>query len=157
MAHIDDYYLQSQTYEQCVGNVIDTIVLFDSLGWVIHPRKSILTPTQKLVTLGFMINSISMAIRLTADKANDLKQACGRLLKSYRPLTMTKVASVIGKIVASFPGVTYGPLYYRDLEKTKSSALKVASGDFEEKMPLPPLAKRNYSGVSTMLKLLLSR
>lgn len=52
------------------------------------------------------------------------------------------MASVIGKIVASFPGVTYGPLYYRDLEKTKSSALKVANGDFDEKMSLPPLAKK---------------
>ena len=139
VAHIDDCYLQSQTYEQCVGNVIDTIVLLDSLGWVIHPRKSILIPTQEIVTLGFRINSVSMSIRLTADKANDLKQACERLLKSSRPLTIREVALVIGKIVASFPGVTYGPLYYRDLEKTKSSALKVAN---DEKMSLPPLAKK---------------
>ena len=43
--------------------------------------------------------------------------------------------------MASFPGVTYGPLYYRDLEKTKSSALKVANSDFDEKMSLPLLAK----------------
>ena len=142
VAHIDDCYLQSQTYEQCVGNVIDTVVLLDSLGWVIHPRKSILIPTQEIVTLGFMINSVSMSIRLTADKANDLKQACESLLKSSRPLTIREVASVIGKIVASFPGVTYGPLCYRDLEKTKSSALKVANGDFDEKMSLPPLAKK---------------
>ena len=81
VAHIDDCYLQSQTYEQCVGNVVDTVVLLDSLGWVIHPRKSILIPTQEIVTLGFMINSVSMSIRLTADKANDLKQACESLLK----------------------------------------------------------------------------
>ena len=53
VAHIDDCYLQSQTYEQCVGNVIDTIVLLDSLGWVILLRKSILIPTQEIVTLGF--------------------------------------------------------------------------------------------------------
>ena len=74
-----------------------------------------------------------MTIRLTADKANDLKQACGGLLKSSRPLTIRKVASVIGKIVVSFPGVKYSPLYYRDLEEAKSSALKVANGDVDEK------------------------
>ena len=50
------------------------------------------------------------------------------------------MASVIGKKVASFP-VTYGPLYYRDLEKTKSNAFKLANSDFDEKMSLPSSTK----------------
>ena len=44
VAHIDNCYLQSQTYEQCMGNVIDSIILLDSLGWVAHPIKSIFIP-----------------------------------------------------------------------------------------------------------------
>ena len=86
VAHIDDCYLQSQTYEQCVGNVIDTTLLLDSLGWVVHPLKSILIPSQEIITLGFVINSVSMTIRLTVEKASDLKKSCARLLNSSKPL-----------------------------------------------------------------------
>ncbi len=34
----------------------------------------------------------------------------------------------------------YGPLYYRDLEAVKSSALKMAKGEFDTPMSLSPLA-----------------
>lgn len=141
VAHIDDCFLQSQSYDQCVGNVIDTILLFDSLGWVVHPLKSIFIPAQEIITLGFIINSVSMTIRLTVEKACDLKKSCENILKSNKSLTIRAVATVIGKIVASFPGVMYGPLYYRDLEAAKSTALKVAKGDFDTTMSLSPLAK----------------
>ena len=63
VAHVDDCYLLGQTYEKCVCNVIDTFILLDSLGFVIHPIKSILNPSQEIVTLGFQINSITMTIR----------------------------------------------------------------------------------------------
>ena len=141
-AHIDDCYLQSQTYEQCVGNVIDTILLLDSLGWVVHPLKSIFIPAQEIVTLGFIINSVSMTIRLTVEKARELKQSCEKLLKSNKPLTIRQLATVIGKIVASFPGVMFGPLYYRDLEAAKTSALKLSKGDFDSPMSLSSPAKQ---------------
>lgn len=42
VSYIDDSYLQADTYEQCVQNVIDTVVLFNNLGFTVHPDKSIL-------------------------------------------------------------------------------------------------------------------
>ena len=56
VAHLDDLYLQGQTYEKCVQNVIDTTVLLDKLGLVVHPQKSTFIPTQVLTILGFVIN-----------------------------------------------------------------------------------------------------
>jgi hypothetical protein len=142
VAHIDDCYLQGQTYEQCVANVIDTLLLLDSLGLVIHPEKSVLMPSQEIVTLGFLINSVTMTIRLTTAKATDLKKECESLLQSNKTPTIRWVAKVIGKIVASFPGVMYGPLYYRALEHDKSLALKKAKGNFDATMSLSQAAKK---------------
>ena len=136
VAHIDDCYLQGQTYEKCVFNVIDTFILLDSLGFVIHPIKSILKPSQEIVTLGFLINSVTMTIRLTREKALDLKNVCQALLHKSKTPTIREVAQVIGKIVASFPGVMHGPLYYRELEKNKTLALKEPKGNFEATMVL---------------------
>ena len=44
---------------------------------------------------------------------------------------MRSLASLIGNLVASFPGVEHGQMHYRKLEKLKSWALKVNRGNFE--------------------------
>ena len=38
VAHLDDLYLQGQTYEKCVQNVIDTTVLLGCASRKVHPN-----------------------------------------------------------------------------------------------------------------------
>ena len=66
-----------------------------------------------------------MTITLTNDKAHKLQFACLELLHKMLP-TNREVARVIGKLVASFPGVMHGPLYYRTLERCQIVALKAS-------------------------------
>ena len=134
-SYIDDLYLQGRTYDLCVSNVIDTFIQFDSLGFTIHPDKFVLIPSQRLVLLGFIIDSVAMTITLTPEKALKVKEACGTLLGQGLP-TIREVACVIGKIISSFLGVMYGQPYYRVLEHTKTVALKTAKGDFDSHMSL---------------------
>jgi len=42
-AYIDDMYLQSRSYRDCLNNVIDSVKQFDSLGLIAHPHKSVFT------------------------------------------------------------------------------------------------------------------
>ena len=81
-----------------------------------------------------------MTIQLTSDKATKLKHACIEMLKHQRP-SIRSVASLIGKLVASFPGVMFGSLYYRHLERDKVLALKQAKGNFDTCMSLSLQAK----------------
>jgi len=60
--------------------VIDTFSQFDSLGFTIHPDKSVFIPSQCLVLLGFIIDSVAMTITLTPEKALKVQEACGTLL-----------------------------------------------------------------------------
>ena len=140
VAHLDDLYLQGQTYEKCVLNVIDTTVLLDKLGLVVHPEKSTFIPAQVFTILGFVINSLAMTIQLTREKATGLQNVCFELLENSSP-SIREVASVIGNIVASFPGVIHGALYYQHLEKDKSQALVRTNGNFHGLMSLSPQAK----------------
>ena len=148
-SYIDDLYLQGRTYNLCVSNVIDTFIQFDSLGFTIHPDKSVFIPSQRLVFLGFIIDLVAMTITLTSEKALKVKEACGTLLVQDLP-TIRQVACVIGKIISSFPGVMHGRLYYRALEHTKTVALKTAKGDFDSQMPLTKDCKKNSSGGRTI-------
>ena len=69
-------------------------------------------PCQMLVILGFIINSSTVTTQLTTEKAVGLKTVCVEFLR-VTTLSVCEVVSVIDRIVASFPGVLHGPLYYR--------------------------------------------
>ena len=45
----------------------------DNTGLVPHPQKSTFVPVQEIVLLGFVINSLSMTIRLTVEKKEKIK------------------------------------------------------------------------------------
>ena len=121
-------------------NVVDTILQFDALDFIIHPDKSAFIPSQELVLLGFIINSVHMTITLTPEKKGVLKELCHSLISKQLP-TIREVAQVIGKIISSFPGVAHGPLYYRALDLNKTEALKVCKGNFDKRMTLSEESK----------------
>ena len=66
MGHIDDSLLIASNCNNCENNVVATVDLFTNLGFTIHPEKSILKPTQEIEFLGFLINTITMTVRLSA-------------------------------------------------------------------------------------------
>ncbi|EDO39155.1 predicted protein [Nematostella vectensis] len=76
-----------------------------------------------------------MSIRLTQEKAITLQKRCHDLRVASR-LTIRELACVIGEIISSFPGVMYGPLYYRSIESDKSKALNSKRGNFDAYMTL---------------------
>ncbi len=46
--HLDDFYLQGKTQNECCYNLIETVTLF-RLGLVVHPDKCAFCPSQELV------------------------------------------------------------------------------------------------------------
>ena len=105
------------------------------LGLFIHPDKSILYPTQRLVFLGFVLDSIVMRLCLTPEKASNVKDAYQRVLLSPCPL-ICKVAQVLGLLTYSFPGIMHGPLHYIWTKMHKTRALQENKGFFEKPMRL---------------------
>ena len=144
VSYIDDSYLQGSTYEECLANVIDTIKLFDKLGFVIHPTKSVLQPTQTIKFLGFTLDSLYMKVCLTTERKESIKTDCCMILEAKAP-KIRDVARVIGKITASFPGVMLGPLHFRALDMNKTEALRVAKGSYNHRMHLSDDAKNDLT------------
>ena len=57
VVYVDDSYLQGDTYQACLDNILDTIKLLElELGFVIPTEKSVLTPNQTIVYLDFIIS-----------------------------------------------------------------------------------------------------
>ena len=128
------------TYASCEDNILETTNTFLKLGFVIHLTKSVLIPKQELEFLGFLLNSNSMTIRLPRRKAINVRQACENLLNQSNP-TIREVAQVIGLLVSSLPGVQFGELHYRHLERNRILALKANKGDYDAPMNLRTKAR----------------
>ena len=131
--YIDDLLLVGCSYEKCLDTIIETLILLEKLGFVIHPLKSAFIPVQEITFLGFLINSRTMTIQLTNSKKEKLLSLIKAILAPAK-VRIREVAQVIGHIVSSLPAVEFGPLYYRKLEKDKTLALSQNKGNFESFM-----------------------
>ena len=74
----------------------------ENLGFTIHPTKSILTPTQRITFLGFVIDSVQMTLEITEEKKSKIHNLCLETLQKEKN-TLWTLASAIGNFVASFP------------------------------------------------------
>lgn len=99
MAYIDDSLLQADTHSQCMTNVRDTVSLLDSIGLTVHPEKSVVIPTPCIVYLGFTLDSLSMTVQLTPDKAVRII-AHGQTILRKREHTIRAIAQLVGTLVA---------------------------------------------------------
>jgi hypothetical protein len=107
----------------------------ENAGFVSPPEKSIFVPTQKIAYLGFLLHSEKMTVKLTEEKSKKLKLACEKILKQTF-VTIRQLSRVVGIMVASFPGVKMGQLFYRRCDNLKSKALKENKGNYEAKVLL---------------------
>ena len=130
LGYIDDSLLLGDTVTECASSVRATKDLVEHVGFTPHLEKSIFAPTQIIVFLGFTLNSITMTVTPTHDKVMKTRQCCLALL-AKQPPTIQDLAEVIGVLVANFPGVEFGPLHYRNLEKDKVQALTASKGSYQ--------------------------
>ena len=96
--YIDDTYLQGDTSNECSRTVDATVDLFPKVGLITHLDKSVLIPTQKLVFLGFILDSLLMLVRLTPEKA---KNVCFKLISTQFPSLQEIAESSYDKFTTS--------------------------------------------------------
>lgn len=142
--YIDDIILFADDPQTLVIFIQRAITLLQSLGFTIHSDKSQLVPSQRVNFLGFILDSVVITVSMKSDKADKAKSAILQLLRTEQPL-IREVASVVGQMVSCFPGVKYGPLYYRALENDKTDALKTNGWNLDDRMLISDIAKKDMS------------
>ena len=153
---IDDSLLMDESYRACEQNCNATEELLIRLGFVLN-EKSIKTPTQNILHLGNIIDTVSMTVYLPQDKKTKIKELCTELINLDRA-TIRFVAKVIGTIISTHSAVEFGKLYYRTLELNKIDALKTEKGNFDSRMPITDDMKSELSwwinNVDTQVRLI---
>ena len=138
--YLDDMTIISSSRELSSQEAAIVVQILESLGFIINKEKSVLIPSQKIVFLGYVIDSVAMTVSLPEVKLNKLKEQTLSLWK--RPqCSIRELAHVIGLIVSSFPAIKPASLYYRDLEVCKLAALSSSDGDYNAIVSLSQLAR----------------
>ena len=132
-AYLDDMFTTNLSYERCKHNIKMICDMFESLGFTIHPKKTIFEPSTILEFLGFIIDSIAMTVSLTQAKKDKIKELCDSI-SSLKEVPIRKVASLIGNFTSSFIAVPEGKLHYRYLEREKVEAIAMNRGDYDALM-----------------------
>ena len=140
--YIHDSYLQGDTYVHCLENIHATHNLLGFLGFSLNQDKSVLHPAQRIVFLGFVLDALNMSICLSDTRKGVILDICKKL-NSGASHKIRAVASAVGCLIAALPGVKYGGLFYRSLERCKNVALKSARGNFEKTMGLTSQAQQD--------------
>ena len=69
---IDDSLLLGDIFEICFKNIRATVAHLREPGFTIHPEKSVLAPTQQIIFLGFVIDSVKMTIALNEERKQSI-------------------------------------------------------------------------------------
>ena len=141
---IDDTLLMGETKEECERNVATALQLFQSLGFVVHPTKSVLVPSTTITYLGFEIDSLQMRVTPSEERKRDIYDMASWLIEQGQS-TIRQLASFIGKVVSCFHGVKYGPLHYRCMDVQKTQSLAQNKGNFEAVVHLSVETKKELT------------
>ena len=71
-----------------------------------------------------------MTVTLTTEKIEKLKALIEQALSNPSQLQIRTVAQLIGHFVSCLPAVRHGALYYRHLDKDKTTAQKIKQRQF---------------------------
>ena len=124
---------RGDSYSGCLRNITATTGLLTALGFKINHEKSVLTPTQTIKFLGFLLDSVQMVISLTAERKVCILAVCKSLLGNNL-LKIRDVASGIGSLVAALPGVSHGALLFTRPQLLLDSFRMTALNGGEEQM-----------------------
>ena len=101
-SYIDDSLLVGRTLADCEQNIKETVQLSERVGFIIHPEKSLLKPSQAITYLGFVIDSARMRVTLTPVRARNIVAYYQIVLDSDR-CTTQQLSELISNDGVEFP------------------------------------------------------
>ena len=140
LIYLDDIILLNQLKGQLEQERDSTLWLLQRLGFIINWDKSVLSPSQQVVYLGFQIDSTKMTLALPQQKITAIQDECLSLLRSD-VVSVRQLARLIGKLTASVLAILPAPLHFRQLQMAQSKALLSGHQSYETILPLTPECK----------------
>ena len=137
---LDDFLTMADSYWKAKAHGNATVILLDFLGFTLHAKKSVWSPTQKIIWLGTEIDTKEFVFKLTDTKAKKYAKHAKKILKKARartPVHLHDLRVMAGQIASTTMCV--------DLARLKSNwirwGLRQATKNSDSKTVMPPEAE----------------
>lgn len=133
--YLDDILLLEQDKSRLIEHTATTVLLLEALGFLVNYPKSALEPAQKLIFLGFTIDSVMKELSLPQEKMEVIVKEAKSILELQK-ISARSLAQLIGKMSAALLAIQPAPLHYRSLQNLKHIALKKKGYDGKIRLSL---------------------
>ncbi|KAG0755157.1 hypothetical protein G6F24_012020 [Rhizopus arrhizus] len=139
-AYLDDWILAANSKQLAIQQAQAVLALLQQLGWIVNYKKSVLTPTQQLEHLGFLLNTRTMMASLPLKKLRDIRRSIKQILDKPSRQTPRTVHSLTMRIQAATFAIFPARLYTRHLLYFKNQVVK-SDTDWDRLRPLDQASK----------------
>ncbi|KAG1085517.1 hypothetical protein G6F42_021365 [Rhizopus arrhizus] len=134
-AYLDDWLLIAESKQLAVSQARQVVSLLQDLSWLINYKKSVLTPTQQLEHLGFVLNTRDMTALLPPAKLRDIRRSIKQVLDKPHRQSPRIIHSLTIRIQAATFAIFPARLYTRHLLYYKNQTVK-SDSDWDRPRPL---------------------
>lgn len=131
----DDSLTISSSRMEARSDLSHTILELFKFGFVPSFEKSILKPTQEIFHLGYIINTVTMTVRLDPNKTQIYHKVFEQAITNPR-MSIRGLAKLIGIIISLQVVYPQARLHFRILERQKIKALQLSGGRWNSRVIL---------------------
>ena len=125
--YLDDILLLHQNKDELWKLFHQVLDLLQNLGFTVKREKCSADPTQQLIFLGGLLNSMAMTLSLPLRKLSAITTTAREYLQLHETSLQT-LSTLLGQMNhASQTGLWTAPLYYRSLQRDHIKALHSSS------------------------------
>jgi len=127
--YLDDLLCMDSEKTSCDIKLNETVQFLESLGFLINQKKSMLVSFQRILYLGFIIDTAQYQVELPAQKKINLTDRVNSILLNSK-ISIQDLSELVGTLVSYSVAIKYGMLYTKQLERDKFLALKKSANDY---------------------------
>lgn len=135
VVYLDDILCIGPDLLSCNENIVETIKLLESLGFIKNREKSVLIASKKYQFLGFWVNSERLILESPQLKRSKILELV-QMMRRKKECKIRNLAKFIGNLIAACPAIKYGWPYTKAVEKDKYLASVENKNDYEGNVQL---------------------
>ena len=137
-AWFDDLIIMADSVNLLLEHLYFVRLTLRSLGFLLNDKKSSLIPSQSMLHLGFLWDTVSFSLSVPEDKVKGLKALCSQALSG--PVSLRFLQRILGTIESFRLAFPFSALHYRNLQQQVSC--EISSGSrWDKKVSLSPLSR----------------
>ena len=134
--YIDDILVVAESEGKVRDHTLGQIYLLENMGFIVHPEKTVIVPTQEIQFLGMQVDSHTLELQVPGLKLKKVQPGSSQVREAVSTSLSLRVFSTAWQDEFSFTSSHSSPLLCRGIQRDLATALRRGSQLYEVPCPL---------------------